>query len=63
MNEKQIQEIKTKLIHLSLLLRKVTEGWNVTHETPKETRQWVAKLDSVATKTAIGLEKIVEDLK
>ena len=63
MNEKQIQEIKTKLIHLSLLLRKATEGWNVTYETPKETRQWVAKLDSVATRTAIGLEKMVENIK
>lgn len=57
------KELSDKLFRISLALRQATDGWCVTYETPKETREWIEKLHSVAHTAAIRLEEIQDSLE
>lgn len=57
------KELSDKLFRISLALRNATDGWCVTYETPKETREWIGRLHLEAEKAARRLEKIQDSLE
>lgn len=57
------KELSNKLSGISLVLRQATEGWCVTYETPKETREWIGRLHLEAERSARRLEEIQDLLE
>jgi len=55
-------EIHDKLLRASSRLKKVAEGWNVTYETPEETRKWISRLQAEALSAARTMEAAQEFL-